>query len=153
MRVVSRLGDIWSFKGGHKLGCLDALAEASFAAIMGEELAGLTISDPPYNVPIRGHVTRKTGAREFAMASGKISPNAFTDFLETSFRHSAAYSRDGSLSLQFMDWRHLDEISAAGRAVYGKLFNLAVWLKTNPGMGTPWRSDHELCFIWKKGNC
>ena len=150
-QVVSQLGDIWSFKGGHRLGCLDALAEASFAALMGEELAGLTISDPPYNVPIRGHVTGRAGAREFAMASGEKSPEAFTDFLTASFRHSAAYSREGSLSLQFMDWRHIGEITAAGCAIYGELFNLAVWAKTNPGMGTPWRSGHELCFIWKKG--
>lgn len=71
------------------------------------------------------------------MASGEMSPEAFTEFLVTSFRHSAAYSRDGSLSLQFMDWRHIDEMMMAGRAVYGQLLNLAVWAKTNTGMGTP----------------
>ena len=150
-QVVSRLGDIWICKGGHRLGCLDALEEASYAAIMEDEQAGLVISDPPFNVRILGHVTRRPGAREFTMASGEMSSGAFTEFLTTSLRLSAAHSREGSLSLQFMDWRHIDEMMAAGRAAYGELFNLAVWSKTNPGMGTPWRSGHELCFVWKKG--
>ncbi len=150
-QVVSRPGDVWMFRGGHKLGCLDAIVEASFDTLMGDEQAGLTISDAPFNVRIRGHVTGRAGAREFSMASGEMSSDAFTEFLAASFRHSAAYSREGSLSLQFMDWRHVVESMAAGRAVYGELFNLAVWAKTNPGMGTPWRSGHELCFVWKKG--
>lgn len=151
-QVVSRIRDIWSFKGGHRLGCFDSRYLESFAALMGDERAGLTTSDNPYNLLIRGNVTNRPGAREFAMASGEMSSEAFVEFLTTSFRNSAAFSRDGSLSLQFMDWRHIDEMLAAGHAVYGKLFNLAVWAKTNPGMGTPWRSGHELCFVCKKGD-
>lgn len=151
-QVVSQRGDIWSFKGGHKLGCLDALDAASYAVVMGDEQAGLTLSDPPYNVPIRGNVTRRKNAREFAMGVGEMTSDDFTAFLATTFRHSAAHSREGSLSLQFMDFRHMGEMLAAGCQVYGKLFNLCVWAKTNPGMGGPRRSGHELCFVWKRGD-
>ena len=150
--VVSRVGDFWTFKGGHRLACLDALDPASYVALMGGEQAGLVISDPPYNVPIRGNVTQRKDAREFAMAVGEMSPDTFTAFLATTLQHAAAHSRDGSLSLQFMDFRHMGEMLAAGHVAYGELFNLCVWAKTNPAMGGPWRSSHELCFVWKNGD-
>lgn len=150
-QAVSRLGDIWVFAGGHRLGCLDALNSASYAALMAGELAALILCDMPYNVPIGGHVTSRSGAREFAMASGEMTLEDFTVFLRNAFELLSAHAKDGSLSLQFMDWRHMREMLAAGYAVYGRLLNLAVWAKTNPGMGSLWRSGHELCFIWKKG--
>ena len=149
--VVSSLGDVWVFAGGHRLACLDALDPASYATLMVGEQAGLVISDPPYNVPIRGNVTRRKDAREFAMAVGEMAPDTFTAFLTTTLQHAAAHAREGSLSLQFMDFRHMGEMLAAGHEVYGALFNLCVWAKTNPAMGGPWRSAHELCFVWKNG--
>lgn len=148
---VSQLGDIWTFEGGHRLGCLDALCNQSFSTLLAGSLAKLVVCDPPYNVPIVGHVTRRPGAREFAAASGEMSPAAFTAFLQDVFELLSAHAEEGSLSLQFMDWRHMREMLDAGYAVYTQLLNLAVWAKTNPGMGSLWRSGHELCFIWKKG--
>lgn len=150
-RAISQCGDIWTFATGHRLGCLDALDGPSHAALMVGELAALVLGDLPYNVRIAGHVTGKSGAREFAMASGEMSPEEFTAFLRNAFELLSAHAKDGSLSLQFMDWRHIREILDAGHAVYGQLLNLAVWAKTNPGMGSLWRSGHELCFVWKKG--
>lgn len=150
--AVSQLGDIWLFAGGHRLGCLDVLSDVSLPALMAGELAGLVACDPPYNVAIAGHVTGRPDAREFAMASGEMSPEAFTAFLRAAFERLAAHARDGSLSLQFMDWRHMREMLDAGHAVYSQLINLAVWAKSNPGMGSLWRSGHELCFCWKNGN-
>lgn len=150
-QAVSRLGDIWRFKKGHRLGCFNALEESSYKALLGEELANLAICEAPYNVPVGGHVTRRPDAREFPMASGDMTQAEFTEFLSTSFRHLAKYSADGSLSLQFMDFRHMEEMLAAGKPVYGPLLNLCVWTKTNAGMGSLWRSQHELCFVWKSG--
>ena len=150
-QAVSRRGDIWLMAGGHRLACLDALNDVSYPALMVGELAILVLGDLPYNVRIAGHVTGRSGAREFAMASGEMSPEEFTAFLRSAFELLSAHAKDGSLSLQFMDWRHMREMLEAGHAVYGQLLNLAVWAKTNPGMGSLWRSGHELCFVWKKG--
>ncbi|TXN03825.1 DNA modification methylase [Methylobacterium sp. WL64] len=150
-QAISQLGDIWTFDGGHRLGCLDVLSEVSLPALMAGVLANLVLCDPPYNVPVAGHVTGRVGAREFAMASGEMSVPEFTAFLHAVFELLWKHAEDGSLSLQFMDWRHMQEMLAAGHAIYQQLLNLAVWAKTNPGMGSLWRSGHELCFIWKKG--
>ncbi len=150
--TVSRTGDIWVFKGGHRLICGDALSPAVFTALMATETARLVLSDVPYNVPIAGHVSGRKGAREFAMASGEMTPAEFTRFLKAAFANAARVSVDGSLALYFIDWRHIEEMLAAGRGVYAALKNVIVWSKTNAGMGSLWRSQHELIFAWKLGS-
>jgi len=150
--TVSERGDIWEFDGGHRLACMDALKLESYEALLGSERAGLILSDPPYNVKIKGNVTGRADAREFAMASGELSKPEFESFLRKVFELSAEYARDGALSYQFIDWRHLEEMLAAGGTVFSGLINLAVWAKTNGGQGSFYRSAHELCFIWKVGD-
>lgn len=49
-------------------------------------------------------------------------------------------------------WRHMREMLEAGDAVFGELKNLCVWNKTNGGMGSFYRSKHELVFVWKIGS-
>jgi hypothetical protein len=114
----------------------------------GLEQAEMVFTDPPYNVPITGHVTGKgrTRHREFAMASGEMSANAFTAFLTRVFEQLAAHTRDGSIHLVCMDWRHLAEILEAGGAVYSELKNLIVWVKDNGGMGS--FIANGLAMIW-----
>jgi DNA modification methylase len=150
-QAVSRAGDVWEFIGDHRLGCLDALEEASYRKLLGEELAGLIICDPPYNVKIRGNVSNRKDAREFAMASGEMSRSEFETFLRTSFELSARFAREGALSYEFIDWRHLGEMLAAGEAIYSRLLNVCMWAKTNGGQGSFYRSAHEFCFVWKIG--
>ena len=150
--AVSRRGDIWVFEGGHRLGCLDALEAASYAALMAEDRATLAMCDPPYNVRVQGHVTGRAGAREFAMASGEMTKDEFIAFLRTYLEHLVRHTVDGALLLQFMDWRHMAEMLAAGDLVQLSLLNLCIWVKNNPGMGSLYRSAHELCFVWKAGN-
>jgi DNA modification methylase len=117
------------------------------------EKAAFVFTDPPYNVPINGNVCGKGAIRhrEFAMASGEMSKLGFIDFLSTTFRHLAAYSADGSIHDICMDWRHVEEMMAAGNSAYSKLKNICVWAKKNAGMGSFYRSRHELIFIWKSG--
>jgi hypothetical protein len=109
--------------------------------------------DPPYNVRIDGHVSGLGRHRhgEFAMASGEMSDAEFVSFLETVLGHHAAYSIDGAIHFVCMDWRHLGELLAAGRSVYSELKNLCVWEKTNAGMGSLYRSQHELVAVFKTG--
>jgi len=151
-RPVSNIGDLWIL-GRHRLACGTALASADFAALLGDERAAIVFIDPPYNVPIDGHAGG-LGAihhRPFPMASGEMDAAEFTAFLAKVFRNLAAFSIDGSLHYVCMDWRHLDELLAAGREAYSQLKNLCVWVKDNGGMGSLYRSQHELVFVFKQG--
>jgi DNA modification methylase len=149
---LSKIGDVWLL-GRHRVMCGNALDAAAFAALMGEERAAVVFSDAPYNVAIDGHASG-LGAihhRPFPMASGEMDKEAFTAFLSQACRNLAAFSADGSLHYLCMDWRHLDELLAAGRDAYGELKNLCVWIKDNAGMGSLYRSQHELVFVFKQG--
>lgn len=150
--VRCRPGDIWQV-GPHRIICGDARDQHAIAALMDGKLAQAVITDPPYNVKIDGHVggSGKIKHREFAMASGEMSAPEFTGFLKASFEALAASSENGSIHMIFMDWRHQREILAAGHAVYDELKNLIVWVKDNGGMGTFYRSRHELVFAFKNG--
>jgi DNA modification methylase len=121
---------------------------------MDGEKAQMVFTDPPYNVRIDGHVGG-SGAikhREFAMASGEMSQAEFTGFLKNSFRNLVEFSVDGSIHFICMDWRHMQEMLAAGNEVYAELKNLITWVKDNAGMGTFYRSRHELIFAFKNGD-
>ena len=150
--AVSRTGDIWIL-GDHRLIVGDALDRTVFEQLMKGELAQMVITDPPYNVPIEGHVCGlgKVKHAEFAMASGEMSEAEFVAFLSTSLVNLAHFSKDGSIHYVFMDWRHMGEVAAAGEAAYAELKNLVVWNKDNGGMGAFYRSKHELVFVFKKG--
>jgi len=150
--VISRPGDLWSL-GRHRVLCGDALDRASYDRLLGGERAQMVFTDPPYNVPIAGHVggLGRIKHREFAMASGEMTRSEFTGFLRTAFEHLASYSVDGSIHFICMDWRHMAEVHSAAEPVYSELKNLCVWVKDNGGMGTFYRSRHELVFAFKKG--
>lgn len=145
-------GDLWQL-GAHRLACGDALDAAVVAQLMEGEAARMVFSDPPYNVRIDGHVggSGRTRHREFAMAAGEMTVPEFTDFLTRAFRNMADHSLDGSIHFLCMDWRHVGEMLAAGGAVYDALKNLVVWAKDNGGMGSFYRSRHELVFVYKLG--
>ena len=133
--------------------CGNALNDADYVRLLGDEKAEFVFTDPPYNVRIDGNVCGKGAIRhrEFAMASGDMTEEAFTEFLTTAFRHLVAHSKDGSIHDICMDWRHIAEMMDAGNRVYSELKNLCVWTKKNAGMGTFYRSRHELVFVWKSG--
>ena len=150
--AVSRPGDRWRI-GNHVLLCGDALKRDSYVNLLGEQKAQMVFTDPPFNVAIAGHVSGlgKVKHREFAMASGEMSTHEFTKFLATAFMHLADFSSNGSLHFICMDWRHIRELLEAAAKPYSELKNLCVWAKTNAGMGSLYRSAHELLFLFKKG--
>jgi DNA methylase len=113
---------------------------------------GAAFLDPPYNVPINGHANAKGRHREFAMASGEMTDDAFRAFLTETLGAAAQVSRDGAVHFVCMDWRHMDDVCAVGRGIYGDLLNLCVWNKSNAGMGSLYRSKHELVFVYKVGS-
>jgi DNA modification methylase len=150
--LITQRGDSWKL-GPHRLHCADSTMAASFKKLMGSEQAQLVITDPPFNLPIRGHVSGLglTKHAEFAMASGEMSEAEYIEFLVTVFGNLVSHSCDGAISYIFMDWRHLYELLTAGRKVFSELKNLCVWTKENGGMGSFYRSQHELVAVFKKG--
>jgi DNA modification methylase len=150
--AVTRADDVWCL-GRHRLICGDARDQTVFNLLMGDERADLLFTDPPYNLPIDGHVTGlgRIRHREFAMGVGEMSVETFTSFLQQTLGNAAALARSGAIAFVCMDWRHMGELLEAGQAVFSELKNLCVWNKTNGGMGTFYRSKHELVFVFKVG--
>lgn len=148
---VTRLGDIWNL-GKHKIVCGDARNPDLYPALL-ETPARLVFADPPYNVPIDGHVCGLGAVkhREFTMASGEMRSPEFRSFLTTVFRNAADHSVDGAIHYICMDWRSIAEVTEMGKVVYSELKNLCIWNKNNGGMGSFYRSKHELIFVFKVG--
>lgn len=151
-KAVSRPGDLWRI-GPHRLYCGNSREVASYESLLGDERATMIFSDPPYNVPIDGHVSGlgATKHRPFAEASGELTVAEFTIFLRTVFRLYAQFATDGSIHYHCMDWRHIREILDAADGIYSEFKQLVTWVKNNAGMGTFYRSRHELIFVFKSG--
>jgi DNA modification methylase len=151
--AVSVSGDLWQL-GKHRVLCGNALIAENYERLMDGAKADLVITDPPYNVAIDGHASGlgKVRHREFAMASGEMSSGEFTEFLRKAMMLSRQSSQPGSLAYYFMDFRHMNQILGAGLEVYGEMMNLCVWAKSNAGMGSFYRSAHELIFLFKNGS-
>lgn len=151
-KPVSRPGDLWILDR-HRLLTGNALDPSAFDALMGDDKAAMVFIDLPYNVPIDGHVggLGKTKHREFAMATGEMSRKEFTQFQEDVFRNCVRHTVAGSIHYYCMDWRHSGEILAASQAFY-EFKNICVWVKPNAGMGSLYRSQHELIFVFKSGS-
>ncbi len=150
--AVTRLGDVWQI-GPHRLICGDATLPETYARLLAGEKAQMVFTDPPYNVRIDGHVSGlgKVRHREFAMASGEMTEAEFAGFLKIVFANLAAGTVDGAIHFVAMDWRHLSEVMTAANGTYSEFKNLCVWSKTNGGMGSLYRSQHELFFVFKAG--
>ncbi len=151
-QVVTRSGDIWVL-GKHRILGGNSLQESSYKTLMNSRRANVVFTDPPYNLVVEGNVCGKGAIhhREFAMASGEMNEAEFVAFLSTSLRLLARHSTNSSVHFIFMDWRHMGELLAAGKQIYESLLNLCVWTKDNSGMGSFYRSQHELVFVFRSG--
>lgn len=150
--AVTRLGDIWQL-GNHRIMCGDARDGAALDQLMNGAVAQMIFTDPPYNVKVDGHICGMGSVkhREFAVAAGEMSKAEFAGFLGDVLTNLARVSSDGSIHYVCMDWRHIGELLEAGERAYTELKNLVVWNKDNGGMGTFYRSKHELVFVFKNG--
>lgn len=150
--AVTCSGDLWLL-GRHRLLCADALHPESYERLLNGELATMAFTDPPWNVPVQGHVSGLGQARhaEFAMASGEMSEAEFQAFLAAVCALLVRFSAGGSIHFICMDWRHIGDLLMAGKSFYAELKNICVWNKTNAGMGSLYRSQHELIAVFKNG--
>jgi DNA modification methylase len=152
-RAVSREGDLWDLDS-HRLACGDSTKAGLIEGLLGDEPARLMLSDVPFNLKIEGFASglgRKAHA-DFAMATGEMTYYQYVGFLRRSITASMAHLVDGAMVLLFIDWRHAAEMLDAGRATGLDLKNILVWAKDNAGMGSMWRSQHELIIAFKHGN-
>ena len=148
--AVSELGDLW-WLGEHRLLCGSALDGISYQRLLAHDRAQMVFTDPPYNVPIHGHVGGRGAIqhREFAMASGEMTDVQFTEFLSASLTQIRLFADDGAICFVCMDWRHTQHLLTAAEAF--TLKNICVWVKNNAGMGSLYRSQHEFVFVFKCG--
>jgi hypothetical protein len=149
---VTEPGDIWQL-GPHRVYCGNALDKDAYEALMGSERASAVFTDPPYNVPIDKNVSGlgRVKHHSFKMAVGELTEAEFIGFLTRSCKHLAHHSHRGALHFICMDWRHLGELLTAGGDAYAELVNMCVWVKHNAGMGSLYRSQHELVLVFKNG--
>jgi DNA modification methylase len=150
-KAVGRPGDLWQL-GRHRLLCGDARNLSHFRMLLDSNRAAMVFADPPYNVAtksVQGRGKIKHG--DFVMAAGEMSKPQFTAFLTETLGHAADHSVEGSIHFVCMDWRHMEEMLSAGAEAYTELKNLVVWAKTNAGLGSFYRSQHELIFVYKSG--
>jgi len=152
-QTVTRPGDL-ILLGNHRLVQGDARNPLSYERLLDDEMIDVVFADPPYNVRIENNVSGLGKVRhgDFAMASGEMSPEQFTDFLTEGFRPAADRMRDGAIAFVCMDWRHITELQAAGLAVFDELKNICIWNKRQAGMGAFYRSKYEMVFVFKKGS-
>lgn len=150
--AITQPGDIWILEK-HRVICADALQAESYLRLMEGEPARMIFADPPYNVPIVGHASGlgRTKHREFEMAAGEMSEAEFEAFLATFCARVCEHAVDGSVHFICMDWRGVGPLLNAARSIYDEQLNLCVWNKPRPGMGSFYRSSHELIFVFKKG--
>jgi DNA modification methylase len=149
---ISEPGDLW-LMGKHRLLCGNSLHDETYKVLMGNRRASTVFSDPPYNVPIDGNVSGKGRIRhrEFQMASGELSEAEFVSFLDNITSLLASYSSTNSVHFLCIDWRHVGDLIAAGKRTYDEFLNLCVWVKDNGGMGSLYRSQHELVLVFRNG--
>lgn len=150
--ATARTGDLWLL-GKHRMFCGSSLEAESWETLLSGETAAMVFTDPPYNVPVSGHVCGlgKVSHNEFAMASGEMSKGEFVTFLTQFMSGMMPHLKDGAILDICMDWRHLGELLAAIESTKLSLIDMCVWSKTSGAMGSLYCSKYELVLIAKKG--
>jgi DNA modification methylase len=149
---VTRRGDLWLLKK-HRLLCGDAQKADDFVRLMGGKSAAAVFTDPPYNLRVAGIGGRgRVRHPEFAFASGEMPAAQYREFLSDTLAHGVQASADGAIHFVFTDWRHISDLIEVGRNIYGAMVNLAVWVKSNAGQGSFYRSQHELIAVFRVGS-
>jgi DNA modification methylase len=149
--VVSKRGSLWIL-GQHRLLCGDARSESELDRLMGSSRAAFAFLDVPYNVRVRSIGGRgRTKHAEFAFASGEMSTSEYGVFLTSALSNASRISTDGAVHFVCCDWRHVTDVMNAGSAAYDDTLNIVVWVKSNAGQGSFYRSQHEFIAVFRVG--
>lgn len=147
---VTRPGDLWLI-GRHRLLCANSLEQSSFVALMQRELAQFGLTDSPYNISM-ATISSDPSREEFKYAHGEMSPNEFTRFLTTAMRLMQEASEPGAWHAYFMSYHFLLELLRAGTIVFGRPKAMCTWVKSQPGQGSPFRSQTEQVVYFRNGD-
>jgi DNA modification methylase len=150
--ATAQPGDLFHL-GNHRLIVGDARDRNVYNRLMKSELAEMAFLDPPYNVVLQGNAAGhgRIKYREFAHGSGELTSPQFTQFLKDALGTCARFIRDGGITYVCMDWRHSGELLEAGEYAFDELKNICVWVKSNAGQGSFYRSAHEFVYVYKRG--
>lgn len=148
--IITVPGDIWEFDGGHRIICGDSTDRDTFAKLLGNKRVNLVLQDPPFNIKIKGFVSGNGSVKhpDFAMAAGEMSDSEYTEFLGKNFALCSEFANDNAMIFNFIDWRNVMPMLTACKQNFARYINLCVWVKNKAGMGTPYRSQHELCTVF-----
>jgi DNA modification methylase len=152
--ALTQPGDLYELNS-HRVLCADCTDRNQVALLMNGRLARMIFTDPPYNVSMKNLGSTNSNSirvkhNDFQMGAGEMNGNRFARFLEDCFLNLIKYSENGSIHYICMDWKHIHELTTAAR-VYTQAKQLIVWKKDNGGMGSFYRSQHELIFVYKNG--
>ncbi len=142
-----KLGDIWKL-GEHKLMCGDSTCITDIETLMGEDLADLLITDPPYNVNYEGKTKDK-----LKIVNDKMANNTFREFLQTAFSNADSVMKPGAA---FYIW-HADSerynFQGACQDAGWRVRQCVIWNKNIFVMGRQdYQWKHEPCLYgWKDG--
>lgn len=145
-------GSLWAL-GRHRLLQGDARDPAAYERLLAGTAVRLVLTDVPYNVGadiVPGLRADRQGA--FVMAAGEMSDEAFVAFLTEALGAGLPHLLEGGLVYSFIDWRHLSHLVQAARELGLTQINMAVWVKSQAGMGSLYRSQHERVGMFKKGS-
>jgi len=148
---VTRLGDKWRCGSGHIM-CGDATDPNVIEKLVGGATIQLVVSDPPYNLPT-ATFSSSGHHGNFGQGYGELTEEAFIRFLQQFMLAAQPHLASGALLYAFMDWKHILELILAARGLQLEYKQLLVWAKSSaPGMGSFYRSGHELVGVFKYGN-
>ncbi len=148
--IITVPGDIWEFDDGHRIICGDSTDRDTFAELLVNKRVNMVLQDPPFNIKIDGFVSGNGTVKhpDFAMAAGEMSDSEYTEFLGKNFALCSEYATDNAMIFNFIDWRNIMPMLIACKQHFARYINLCVWVKNKAGMGTPYRSQHELCTVF-----
>jgi hypothetical protein len=150
-KPIVQVGDIFIL-GKHQIICGDSTDPGVLEVLMfdDDDRARLILTDEPYNVSVADHETSGEH-REILVASGEMNDAEFRAFNMAWIGACLPHLCDGGVFATFIDWRAHPAVVAAALQLGLAPFDLIVWTKTNGGMGSLYRSQHELLPLFKKG--
>jgi DNA modification methylase len=147
----SRLGDLWH-NGEGRLIVGDSCDPLVLERLMAGERAELVFTDPPYGCPIENNVSGMGQVKHgnFVRGAGEESlPEMAMNLLRPAFKNLARHCHAGAIAFVCSDWRAAPHMLDAGQGVFEEVKNWIIWVKTNAGMGTFYRSQFEIIFVFK----
>lgn len=148
-KAITRPGMIWLL-GRHRVMCGSALSTVDMGLLLAEWTVAMAITDPPYGCVVDGFVSKKGKHRNFLEGAGDMGPEELRNFFLGFLQNLAAGLQKGALVYVFIDWRSLSLLQRACEKVFGPLIQLCCWVKNRAGMGSLYRSQHELVLVFRQ---